>query len=102
VLPNLAGKSLIGNNFGNPSSFPIQGHIGGEETHTLTVSEMPAHRHQLTDQAYAAFKYVGTGGTQEIPAGSTFVADEIENDGGGGAHNNMPPYLVVVWGIVAN
>lgn len=65
------------------------GGIAGEEDHTLTIPEMPAHTHGIQgskyDQSFASgFPYGGTGtGTL---SGST---------GGGGAHNNLQPTMFV-------
>src|SRR2546427_8741768 len=40
----------------------LQGQFGGEETHTLATSEMPAHNHQVSASSNAA--------TQASPAGA--------------------------------
>ena len=75
------------------------GSIGGEEMHTLTESEMPAHTH---DTLYATNN--GTGGTIEYlyatgitGAKPTSGRDSVltSSQGGNAAHNNMPPYLAV-------
>lgn len=71
------------------------GATGGEATHTLTVNEMPAHTHK--SQGY--WQTPDSGGYNAI-ARTTVSTDptdtnSLKNTGGGAAHNNMPPYLVV-------
>ena len=69
------------------------GKTGGEATHTLTVKEMPKHTHGSI--------YTGSSGTKNLPwlSGTGSNLAYVEGYAGGGkAHNNMPPYLVVyVW-----
>lgn len=67
---------------------------GGEKTHILTVNEMPAHNHGIsinggsTTGSYMTYTY---GSEKRFYSGTDFVA----NTGGGQAHNNMQPYIVV-------
>lgn len=76
------------------------GSTGGEATHTLTVNEMPSHRHSIGAQAL----------DPSAPRHDTYFNSSITNAsantwyavtsyvGGGQAHNNMPPYLAVyIW-----
>lgn len=70
------------------AEFATNGQTGGEKTHTTITAEMPAHTHSLlaavavnlTGGEFSCSVLIGAGGT-----GST---------GGGGAHNNLQPYIV--------
>ena len=77
------------------------GDTGGEETHKLTIAEMPSHRHR--EQGYFA---CGDGGkavmTTEILSSDAPRQSSILNEGGDQPHNNMPPYTVInIWKRVA-
>jgi microcystin-dependent protein len=66
----------------------------GEETHVITIPEMPAHSHPPTS---GAIVYVG-GGTGAPPGGygaQTQVGLTIGNTGGNGAHENVQPTVFV-------
>ncbi len=69
------------------------GATGGESKHTLTVNEMPAHRHTAREKnnsgAETAYSYV----TEN--AKSAWGSTRISSTGGGQAHNILPPYLAV-------
>lgn len=72
------------------------GKTGGEATHTLTESEMPAHKHGI-------YVYNASGSTSNVYAykADGYVGGGIANTtavGSGSAHNNMPPYYgVYIW-----
>lgn len=86
----------------------VAGDMGGAATHTLTVDEIPSHDghlysntnstiggtagYYLASSTLTSYGSYGRGwsihdGNEAHPAGF--------NKGGGAAHNNMPPYLVV-------
>lgn len=92
----IRGKFLLGQ-----SSAHTAGSTGGEETHTLTMGEMPKHTHPM---------YSGNagGGSEWTPDEGAYLVDSVTQTkmtwwarlgmsyaGGGNAHNNMPPYLAV-------
>ena len=69
------------------------GAVGGEATHTLTESEIPAHSHTISPTDYNAS--LGSYGA----TGSVDRSHSVETDstGGGSAHNNEPQYINLVW-----
>lgn len=64
------------------------GAYGGEETHILTIAEMPAHFHASVGNA----SYVASGG---VLAPNPSTAGNTGSTGGGGPHNIMQPSYVV-------
>lgn len=85
----IGGRFLLG-----ADSTYAAGSTGGEAAHTLTVDEMPRHNHEIDNlnasgnstqfMTVQAQDKKGYGGNVQ-----TMYA------GGGKAHNNLPPYLVV-------
>lgn len=92
-VPDLLGKFILGAG----GAYAI-GDTGGADTHIITVAEMPAHTHPSeTNIPDVDLEGVGV----PLPAaGISFVAP-TGITGGGLAHNNMPPYHVLLPGIVA-
>lgn len=76
------------------------GAVGGEAEHTLTVDEMPAHKHK--SRFKNAWTASGTGGGNWFDSSAYYWGKDEEyaeietalSVGGGEAHNNMPPYEV--------
>ena len=86
-----AGKVLVGVDAGD-TDFDTVEETGGAKTHTLTISEMPAHTHSYDRQntstdAISIHDIVRTTGAN---SGST-----TGSTGGGTAHNNLQPYITV-------
>lgn len=83
-------------------SIYINGKTGGEATHTLSTSEIPAHSHRVRREygTSSNLEYGPPDGNYTQFAGPSagtqnWSSNGVENTGGSGAHNNMPPYLVV-------
>lgn len=83
-LPDLRGRAPIGAGQGDGLTDRVIGAFDGEETHQLTVDEMPAHSGHI-DAA------VGQSGNN---AGSSSSMNGVI-EGGDQPHNNMQPFLVV-------
>ena len=102
ALPNLQGRAPM--HFSGAQ--PI-GQAGGEEVHTLTAAEMPAHVHALRASGKAAASSSPNGGVLAAPArGGTpaYAAPAnlvalnpaaVTAAGGGQPHENRPPFLAV-------
>lgn len=74
------------------------GETGGEATHTLTVSEMPLHAHdvgEILDGDVAVKKYEANVDPEFYSMPTTNAIVSTDGTGGDQPHNNMPPYLVV-------
>jgi hypothetical protein len=87
-----AGRVLVGLDAGD-AAFDTVEETGGAKTHTLTEAEMPAHTHPQTASTSAS------GGSRRF-ATDTNANGSVEDGttsstGGGGAHNNLQPYIVI-------
>ncbi len=113
TLPDFSGRFPlgVGNSGESGSTNHSLGSTGGEETHTLTTSEMPSHNHGSgtlqTEEPVLSQEDDGTG-NQDARDGSDkklFEYNDITGStgstGGGNAHNTMPPYLTVNYIIKA-
>lgn len=108
-LPDLRGRSAFGvDNMGGTAANRITsggsgitgttlGAAGGAETVTLSTSQIPSHNHYPTNNlgspgnngfnGYVYFNFTNSGN-----AGSSYP---MSSTGGGGAHNNTPPAIML-------
>ena len=115
VVPDLRGLVIAGlDNMGGTSANRLLGVVGsvdgdnlgatgGNETHTLTTAEMPAHSHTGVVQQREDFNPT-TGATTQTPLGfgdtrgggrASASPLTIDNTGGGGAHPNVQPTMIL-------
>ena len=99
-VPDLRGRFVLGQS----SAHAIKT-SGGSETHTLTVSEMPSHSHELTVRV---FNYIAAHNGYKLTTAAPDYKDysatqdfTSEKTGGDGSHPNMPPYFVLAYIIRA-
>lgn len=105
-VPNLSGKFPIGKS----EDYDI-GDTGGEAEVTLTIPQLPSHTHGNVPHEhgyiYPASVFINGGleapasAAQPFPEVTNSTTIEIDETGGDNPHNNMPPYFVVSWLIVA-
>ncbi len=100
ALPDSRGRVPLGAQQSTGTSYYCVGNTGGEETHTLTVNEIPSHNHvqnsanddfNNSSGAYPAGSNPSYAG---YDSGSRNWSTTIQNTGGGLSHNNMQPYIV--------
>ncbi len=89
----IKGKVLVGVDE-DDSDFNTALKTGGEKKHTLTVAEMPSHRHYSDDFV------TGSGSNWHFGVGKSNATQRMNTSytGGGESHNNLQPYITVyIW-----
>jgi hypothetical protein len=88
----LMDKFLLGS-----GAIYASGQEGGEATHTLTVEELPNHRHEKTAEGHTPKipGYMWESGDAFLIGAGGWKPDSPGYAGGDQPHNNMPPYLTV-------
>lgn len=85
-----AGRVPVGFDSGQ-TEFDTDEETGGAKTHTLATSEIPSHSHTVDARTSKFGASVGTVWSKNTPDTSSTT----DATGGGGAHNNLQPYIVV-------
>lgn len=104
ALPNLSGRAPA-----HQGSDLALGQSGGAEAVTLNSGQLPAHTHTLMGSADIANASVPGGAlpapkprggmNRYAPVGNDTVmgTSSLSSTGGGQPHQNMQPYLVLMW-----
>lgn len=102
ALPNLQGRVPL--HFGNGV---VQGQKGGEEQHTLTFHELPAHTHPIEGTTFRATTSSPAGNVPAISSVNTYIPPasstsstllapkSITPSGAGQPHENRQPFLTL-------
>lgn len=87
-LPNLKGRVIVGKDSAQ-TEFDALAETGGAKTHTLSTTEIPSHTHPVN---YGGAVAVNNGSQVGVRVDGS---NNTSATGGGGAHNNLQPYLVL-------
>lgn len=109
-LPDLRGRFVVGFH-DSDNDYLANGMSGGEKQHYLTEREMPVHVHNMKDYYYAesysnkGLDYDRVDVNSNLGSKSSdwdnknllYYRHGTESSGGGGAHENRPPYYVMAY-----
>ena len=104
------GRTLVGYD-GNDADFNASEKVGGTKTHTLTTAEIASHTHVQDPHTHTFLpRTATTGAVSTIVTGTLDTSSAVgganqshiqaatavnQPAGGGGAHNNLAPYITV-------
>ena len=110
ALPDLRGRSAIHQGTGPGLSNYVEGQVGGRESFTLTIDQMPAHTHGVqatnatADKGGPDGRYLGGGvGDDDTyhdgPPNKIMAPAMIQITGGNQPVSQRGPYLTLMWCI---
>jgi len=110
ALPDLRGRVAVGMGQGPGLSSYVEGEVGGEETVTLSLSQMPQHSHlalgstTVGNTVSPLGNHWATGPRVLLYSAATNLVQAsdvaVEPAGGSQPHDNLKPYLAmnyVIW-----
>lgn len=100
ALPNLQGRTPLHFGQGSGLSLRTLGEVGGQESVTLSQTQLPIHTHTVAANSAAPTVATPAGnlwaqGSYSASAGSAMASGDIGNAGSSQPHPNQSPYLVV-------
>lgn len=103
-LPDLRSRFIVGVGQGDGLSHHALRATGGEERHTLSQQEMPAHSHDFYQTLYEHNRsFAGAdGGDHAVHINNPYNAavskqPGTKEAGAGESHNNLPPYYALTY-----
>lgn len=114
TLPDMRGRNLFGlDDMGNSAASRITnttaspngttlGATGGTETYTMTSTHLPSHHHNYQSADFfitTINSSFGTYGSGVLTAQGAYVfsPQNTDSQGSGGAHDNMMPFISILW-----
>lgn len=104
ILPDLRGRSIVGDGQGDNLSNRVIGTFGGEEAHTLNINELPSHSHRMLVSNSEAGLEFADNGKEDVLVGdhggvylnntTNSLQPFVENTGANQPFNTMSPFLV--------
>lgn len=102
AVPNTLGRSIVGAGAGAGLTARTIGEKGGAETVTLTIGQLPAHKHELTNESNTPLFIPYVSGGNPNPHEANINSSNGYNNGfvvtsfvgGNEAHNNISPFVV--------
>ena len=92
--PDLRNRFPLGWDATKDSS-RANGFTGGQETVTLSEAQIPAHAHTIQTMIKQENNVCDGVGNRRPPDMRNWGTRKVDNAGGGQAHENMPPFMVI-------